>query len=148
MVLALSAADIPVVTPPPLKSTETVNAVSMGSVLLLTMTCNPNFYSGFQLTGHNPRPWVAMKLIISELLFGCCQNHLRFLDLHHQQLWLFFLDGCLQLLLRSLSCILFVIMVAIYFLDGNNFWNNFGTDLKSHPCLLILCHLLRDRLTI
>jgi hypothetical protein len=29
-----------------------------------------------------------------------------------------------------LSCILFLTMIGIYFLDGNNFWNSFGTDLK------------------
>jgi hypothetical protein len=41
-----------VVTPPPLRSTETVKAVSMGSVLLLTITCNPNSLQRLSVNGH------------------------------------------------------------------------------------------------
>ena len=42
MVSALSAAEIPVVTPFPRRSTETVNPVSIGSVLFSTIMPKPN----------------------------------------------------------------------------------------------------------
>ena len=70
--MALSEADIPVVTPLPLKSTDTVNAVSIGSVLLWTIIPNSNSLHRFSVKGAQikPRPCVAMKLIISGVTFS------------------------------------------------------------------------------
>jgi hypothetical protein len=116
MVLALSAADIPVVTPP-LRSTETVKAVSMGSVLL-TMTCNPNFYSGFQLTGKSTSV-SCHEVDHFELLFGCCQKSPSFSRSSSTTMIIFSLTDVFNCFFDRV--ILFLIMVAIYFLDGNNF---------------------------
>ena len=58
IVKALSEAEIPVVTPLPRKSTDTVNAVSIGSVLLCTIIPNSNSLQRFSVKGAqiNPRP--------------------------------------------------------------------------------------------
>ena len=66
-VLARSAAEIPDVTPSPLRSIETVKAVPMGSVLLLAIGYRSNFLQRFSVIGVqiSPRPSFAIKLIIS-----------------------------------------------------------------------------------
>ena len=58
MVFALSLAEIPVVTPLPLKSTETVKAVSIGSVLLFTIILSSKALQRLSVSGVqiNPRP--------------------------------------------------------------------------------------------
>ena len=67
IVLALSAAEIPVVTPCPFKSTETVKAVSSGSVLFCTIRCRDRDSHRRSVRGAHisPLPCVAMKLIMS-----------------------------------------------------------------------------------
>ena len=69
---ARSLAEIPVVTPLPFKSTETVKAVSIGSVLLLTIRPNCNSLHRLSVKGAqiNPRPSLAMKLMISGEIFS------------------------------------------------------------------------------
>ncbi|MNE20029.1 hypothetical protein D3C80_1131310 [compost metagenome] len=72
MVFALSCTEIPVVQPCPIKSTETVNCVSCKTVLLVTIkfkssSLHLDSVKGAQI---NPRPCVAMKLIISGVTFS------------------------------------------------------------------------------
>ena len=64
----LSEADIPEVTPFPLKSTETVNAVSRGSVLLGTIFSRLSLEHNFSDIGThiNPLPFFAIKFIFEE----------------------------------------------------------------------------------
>ena len=70
IVLDLSDAEIPVVTPPPIRSIETVNAVSIGSVLLPTIGLSFNCFDLFSVMGAHikPLPCVAMKFIISGVI--------------------------------------------------------------------------------
>ena len=58
MVRALSEAEIPVVTPLPRRSTDTVNPVSIGSVLLFTIIFNSSSAQRRSVNGAqiNPRP--------------------------------------------------------------------------------------------
>ena len=71
-VLALSLAEIPVVTPFPLKSTDTVKAVSNGSVLLRTIILSSNSLHLVSVKGAQirPRPCVAIKFIICGVTFS------------------------------------------------------------------------------
>ena len=70
-VVALSAADIPVVTPS-LASIETVNPVSKGDVLLLTIigSCRASVFSPVNERHINPLAYLAMKLMISVVTFS------------------------------------------------------------------------------
>ena len=56
IVFALSLAEIPVETPSPNKSIETVKAVSFGSVLLETMASRPSSSHLFSGSGVQIRP--------------------------------------------------------------------------------------------
>ena len=66
-VLALSCADIPVVQPFPIKSTETVKGVSCKVVLSVTINSNCSSRQRESMSGAqiNPRPSFDIKLIIS-----------------------------------------------------------------------------------
>ena len=71
MVLERSLAEMPVVTPSPAKSTETVNGVWCKEVLSFTIKGSPSSSQRSSTKGAqiNPRPWVAIKLTISGLMF-------------------------------------------------------------------------------
>ena len=71
-VFALSLAEMPVVTPCPLRSMEIVKAVSIGSVLLPTIISSCNSLQRLSVMGVQirPRPWVAIKLMISGVIFS------------------------------------------------------------------------------
>ena len=76
IVLALSLAEIPVDTPSPSKSTDTVKAVSFGSVLRETIASKPS--SSHLLSGSgvqiSPRPWMVIKLIISGVVSSAAER--------------------------------------------------------------------------
>ena len=72
IVLARSATEIPVVHPCVVRSTETVNGVSCSDVLWVTIigrfsSSQRDSGSGAQIS---PRPWAAMKLTISGVIFS------------------------------------------------------------------------------
>ena len=75
IVFDLSEADIPDVTPEPFKSTETVNAVSIGSVLLLTIGYKFNFLDLFSVIGvhMSPLACLAIKFINSGVTRSAAQ---------------------------------------------------------------------------
>jgi hypothetical protein len=118
MVLALSAADIPVVTPPPLKSTETershgISIITDHDVILL--------YSGFQLMG-TPTSVSCHEVDHFWSYFSAAAKKSPSFSRSSSSTYDYF--SLTDVFIASsivLSCILFVIMVAIYFLDGNNF---------------------------
>ncbi len=89
-VLARSQALIPVVTPWLVTaSTETMNAVPCGSVawspIDVRTSCSTR--SGVRVRHTRPRPWVAMKLMVSGVIFSAAQTRVLAIlvigDNHH-----------------------------------------------------------------
>ena len=72
MVLDLSEAEIPVVQPLPIRSTETVNGVSKAAVFFPIIKSRPNSSHLFSRRGVQikPLPCVAIKFIISGVTFS------------------------------------------------------------------------------
>ena len=72
IVLARSKAEIPVVQPLPLRSTDTVNCVSCSTVLFCTIIGKSSSTQRFSVSGAhtNPLPLVIIKLIISGVTFS------------------------------------------------------------------------------
>ncbi len=75
MVLALSAAEMPVVIPLA-ESTDTVNAVPKGEVFSDTIIVNPRCRTRSSVRGRQikPRPYVAMKLMASGVTFSAAMQ--------------------------------------------------------------------------
>ncbi len=119
-VLALSLAEIPVVTPLPLKSTEMVKAVSIGSVLLLTIMFNSKALQRFSVKGVHirPRPWVAIKFIISGVTISAAAKKSPSFSLSSSSTTIITLPFLISLMASSILCnCMFVVWFAVLSVD-------------------------------
>jgi hypothetical protein len=106
------------------KSTDTVKAVSI--VLFITITCSPSSLQRDSMV-HYQTSVVAMKLIISELLFSAAAKKSPSFSRSSSSTTIitFSLTNIFYGFLNSIECYLVFRHLSIYFLNGNNFLNIF-----------------------
>ena len=120
IVLDLSDADIPVVTPLPIRSTDTVKAVSIGSVLLPTIGFNFNSLDLLSVIGTqiSPLPCIAIKFTISGVIVSAAAKKSPSFSLFSSSTTIMTLPERISLIADSIlsNCLLFSLDIIYKFL--------------------------------